>query len=104
MTKAMKNLIQGYSDWIMGECSNGRIPYYINIMFHPLRGSTHSSIIPQIHRAIYDNFYLTLCKRFAKHPGRKCQEYLLPRVLLFLDLPVWKREQQTTSLREINQN
>ena len=46
----------------------------------------------------------TLCKRFAKHPGRKCQEYLLPRGLLFFDLPVWKRRLEKPLVREINQN
>ena len=98
------DLIQGYRDWIVQECWNDRVPYYISIMFHQLHGSSTPSIISQIEHAIYNYFYPTLCKRFAQHPGRKSQEHLLPRAILFFDLPVWKRKRTKTSGRTVNQN
>jgi hypothetical protein len=53
---------------------------------------------------VYNHFYPTLCKRFSQHPCRQSQEYLLPRAMLFFDLPVWKRNREKTSERAINQN
>ena len=55
-------------------------------------------------RGVYNYFYPTLCKRFAQHPCRKSQEHLLPRAMLFFDLPVWKRKRTKTSGRTISQN
>ena len=68
MTTTMDDLIRGYGDWIMRECVNGRLPYYINIMFHPLSGLSPSSIIPQIHNAIYNNFYPRAPRKIAAPP------------------------------------
>jgi hypothetical protein len=103
MTTDVTDLIQGYSDWILQEYWNDRVSYYISIMFHPLHGSPNY-IMSQMQNAIYDHFYPTLCKRFAQHPCRKSQEHLLPRAMLFFDLPVRKRKRKKTSERTINQN
>jgi hypothetical protein len=62
MTTDVTDLIQGYSDWIVQEYWNDRVPYYISIMFHPLHGSANY-IMSQMQDAIYDHFYPTLCKR-----------------------------------------
>jgi hypothetical protein len=104
MNKHIDELIQGYSDWIFQECWNGRLPYYINIMFHPLNDSSPDLIIAQMQDAIYDCFYPTLCKRFARHPCRSSQERLLPRGILFFDLPVWKRKRDKPLGRTVNPN
>jgi hypothetical protein len=104
MSNNIDELIQGYSDWIFQECWNGRLPYYINIMFHPLNGASPELIIAQMQDAIYDCFYPTLCKRFAQHPCRSSQEHLLPRCVLFFDLPVWKRKLDKPIGRTVNLN
>jgi hypothetical protein len=104
MTDNINKLIQGYSEWIIKERWNGRLPYFINIMFHQLTGSSHNSLVPQMRDGIYNHFYPTLCKYFARHPRRKSQEYLLPRGALFFDLPVWKRKRERPIKRLINQN
>jgi hypothetical protein len=91
-----------FGDWIIQEMAQGRLPYYLNIMFHPLKGASKQTIINQMQNAIYETFYPTLCNRVSKHPRRKCQEQLLPRAILVCDLPVWKHDK--TSLGEISLN
>ncbi len=34
-------LVHAFGDWIIQEVPDGRIPYYINIMFDPLERPTH---------------------------------------------------------------
>jgi hypothetical protein len=80
-------LVQAYTDWLIQEVRQDRIPYYLNIMFHPLKGGSHEAIISQMQQAIYNCFYPALCKQCARHPHRKSQESLLPRAWLFADLP-----------------
>jgi hypothetical protein len=53
-------LIQGYTQWLICETRQGRDPYYVNIVFHPLRGSTHGVLIAQMQKAIYNHLYPTL--------------------------------------------
>src|SRR5689334_7071533 len=97
MLTELDTLIQAYADWLLKEVQQGLDPYYINIMFHPLYGSSHSALLAQMQNAIYHCFFPTLCRQFARHPHRKSQEHLLPRARLFADLPVWKRSKQTNS-------
>jgi hypothetical protein len=103
MSNHLESLIQCYTDWLIQEIHQGRLPYYINIMFHPLNGESYRALIDQMERAIYKYFYPTLCKQFAHHPGRKSQEYLLPRAMLFADLPVAKRHKELCSGANLNQ-
>jgi hypothetical protein len=88
------DMIKAYSEWMMQESNvDGRELYYINIMFHSIRGSC-DVIIDQMKRAIYGSpgsFYSRLCTRFAHHPERMSQQQYLPHAFLFFDLPVYKK-------------
>ena len=99
----LEQLIKCYTDWLIQEIQQGRLPYYINIMFHQLPGPSNRDIIEQMQSAIYKSFYPTLCKQFARHPHRKSQKYLLPEARLFPDLPVWKRHKDSCSKTILNQ-
>jgi hypothetical protein len=90
MTIELQTLVELYVRWIRTETSNGLVPYYINIMFNPLRESSQA-IIAQMRYGITNFFYPTLCKRVAHHPHRKSQQRLLPKAMLFADLPIHKR-------------
>jgi hypothetical protein len=95
-------LVHAYGDWIIHEASEGRIPYYINIMFEPLH-RPGSSVMSQMSDAVYaskGSFYGKLCSRFDKHPGRKGRNRFLPHAFLFFDLPVFKY-QKRQPLRDV---
>jgi hypothetical protein len=76
-------------------------PYYVTFMFHPLRG-TPAGIIAQMHRGTRKGFYSRFCTEFAHHPRDTGEQKRLPRLMLFPDRPVCKR--QNHSLREVSIN
>jgi hypothetical protein len=97
-------LVHAFGDWIIQEVLDGRIPYYINIMFDPLERLT--PVITQMTNAVYaskGSFYGKLCTRFDKHPGRKSRHRFLPHAFLFYDLPVFKCGKKQ-SLRDVKIN
>jgi hypothetical protein len=102
MSIRIETMIKCYIDWLIQQIQQGRLPYYINIMFHQLPGPSNLDIIEQMQSAIYKSFYPTLCKQFAHHPHRKSQEYLLPQAGLFPDLPVRKRHKDSCSETNLN--
>ena len=93
--------IQGLPNWMLERMYNGWRPYYVNFMFHPLRG-TSSGIVAQMHDGICKGFYSRFCTSFVHNPRSYAEQERMPRLMLFPDRPVWKREKK--SLREITIN
>lgn len=89
--------ISGCTEWMYEHAGVGWEFYYINFMFHPFCGS-EPAIISQMHRAIEKGFYGQFCTRFTRDPNSESQQKKLPKLWLFPDRPVWKRE--NISLRE----
>jgi hypothetical protein len=92
---------QGCAEWMQDGILHGWKPYYVTFMFHPLRG-TPTGIISQMHRGIRNGFYSPFCKRFAHHPRALSEQHRMPRLFLFPDRPVFKKEKH--SLREVTIN
>jgi hypothetical protein len=89
------------SNWVWNHWAKGWKPYYINFMFEPLPGSAEA-VLQQMERAICKGFYSRFCTEFAHHPGRPSQLWKLPRLWLFPDRPVAKREK--ISIRDVQFN
>lgn len=93
--------IKGCIDWILDHWLMDWQLYYINFMFEPLPGNVEA-VLQQMERAICKGFYSRFCTKFANHPGRPSQMRKLPRLWLFPDRPVPKREK--ISLRDVQFN
>src|ERR1051325_3306589 len=93
--------VEGCEHWIVEGIIRGWSAYYVNIMFHSLRGSP-SSIVEQMHKGIHKGFYSRFCTELSRNPRSPSQQERLPRLLLFPDRPVWKHEKY--SLREVTIN
>ena len=96
-----KPWIPGCAEWVWDYWSRGWKPYYVNIMFEPLPGNVEA-VLQQMKRAICKVFYSRFCTEFAHHPGRPSQLWKLPRLWLFPDRPVPKKEK--ISLRDVQFN
>jgi len=86
--------IRACSDWAWDHVLKGWVPYLITIMFEPLSGD-QEAVIAQIKRAMEDNLYSSLCKRFSRHPRKPNQQDRIPRLWLFPDFPVFKMDKKT---------
>ena len=82
-------LIQAYGDWIIHESRDGRMVYYINLMFEPLKGGSNA-VNTQMHSIIENMFYPELCKQLDRHPRRKGRHQFSPHLVLVPDLPTFK--------------
>lgn len=92
---------EGCKQWIEEHRDSGWNAYYLNIMFNALRG-TPDGILDQMKDAIHKEFYAPFMTRFVRDPHRKAEQERMPRLLLFPDLPVPKREKH--SFRDITVN
>jgi hypothetical protein len=101
MSTTMNDLIEGYRDWIIKERNKGWTPYYVNLMFNPLKGPP-MAIAAQMREVIENSLYLTLCKQLDRHPGRKGRHQFSPHVILFPDLPTFKHAKQSLGAVTLN--
>jgi hypothetical protein len=97
----MDALINGYSEWVRDEYRSGWTPYYVNLMFDPLK-VPQGAINSTMREIIENSFYVMLCKQLDRHPNRKGRHEVSPHVVLFPDLPVFKHNKQ--SLRDVSLN
>jgi hypothetical protein len=72
-------------------------PYFMTVKFYPLPGK-REQILDQMRKAIEYFMYPRLCEKFSKHPRRRSQHHMLPKIWLFPDVPVWKREKISVRL------
>lgn len=93
-------VISGYQKWVRGYVDRGWDPYFISCMFHQLPGSK-SSVLRQMSREI-ERVYSRLVTRFDRNPRSPAGSQRLPVMVLFPDLPVYKRERQTIKDISIN--
>jgi hypothetical protein len=93
LTLMASSWTDGCTQWITNHVLEGWKPYYINIMFHPLSGSL-PTLISTMHHAIHKRFYSRFCTRFVRDPQSISQQQRMPRLMLFPDLPVAKRNGQ----------
>jgi hypothetical protein len=95
------DLIEAYGQWVQQEFQDGRIVYYANLMFEPLKGGSHA--INAKMRSIIENiFYPELCKQLDRHSGRKGRHKYSPHVVLVPDLPIFKRNKTNTRDATLN--
>lgn len=91
----------GCQEWIETHASTGWwTPFYINFMFERLPGS-EEAVLGQMRRAI-EKFYGRFSTRFDRTPRAEGSQRHIPRLLLFPDKPVPKREK--ASIREVSIN
>jgi hypothetical protein len=84
-------LIHGYQKWIQDHVNKKWQPYQISFMFHSLPGKTMWSLTRQMKSEI-ERVYARLVTRFVRNPRSRAQFERLPRMILFPDFPVYKRE------------
>jgi len=94
-------LINAYGNWVLLEIQDGRMVYYTNLMFEPLKGHANA-ITGQMHNLIEKSFYPELCKQLDRHPGRKGRHVLSPHVVLVPDLPTFKNDKKSARSVTIN--
>lgn len=93
--------VPGLKEWILDHASSDWwSPFYINFMFEPLPGS-EKAVLAQMRRAI-EKFYGCFGTRFDRNPRAKSSQLHIPRLFLFPDKPVAKREK--ASIREVSIN
>ncbi len=93
-------LVEGYQYWVQKYVDEGWNPFIISFMFNQLRGS-NSSVLGQMRREI-ERVYSRLPTRFHRVPNSRAGFKFLPRMILFLDRPVFKWEKK--SIRDISVN
>ena len=91
----ISELINAYGAWVQQEFRDGRMVYYANLMFQPLKGHSRA-INAQMHIIIENIFYPELCKQLDRHPGRQGRHRFSPHVILVPDLPTFKRQKKHT--------
>ncbi|WP_155809773.1 hypothetical protein [Bradyrhizobium sp. URHA0013] len=100
-TVANSVLIPGLNEWILDHASTDWwSPFYINFMFERLPGS-EEAVLAQMRKAI-EKYYGRSSTRFDRAPRSAHSQSRIPRLLLFPDKPVAKREM--ASLREVSMN
>jgi hypothetical protein len=86
------------AEWMQDGISKGYSLYYLNFMFDQLRGSP-DAVGRQMRSSIKKVFYNQLCKQCAHHPKASGERHKLPELMLYLDLPVFKRGKIGRTLR-----
>jgi hypothetical protein len=94
------DLIHGYQQWTQDYVDQGWDPYEISFMYHQLPGS-RSSILEQMKDEIY-RVNSRLVTRFDRNPRSAAGFNRLPRMMLFPDLPVYKRTKRALDDVSIN--
>jgi hypothetical protein len=64
--------------------------FYINFMFDQLPGP-REAVLHQMRQRIHRGFYSELCRVSAHHPRSPAERHRLAEVMLFPDLPAYKR-------------
>jgi hypothetical protein len=88
-----RELVRGYQQWVMEYINQEWTPYEISFMYHPLPGSQRA-VLEQMKRELY-RVNSKLVTRFERSPASKSGFNRLPRMMLFPDLPVYKRTRPT---------
>ena len=88
-----RELVNGYQDWVMEYVDQEWLPYEMSLMFNPLSGSK-STQLEQMKTEIY-RANSRLVTRFDRNPRSLAGFNRLPRMMLFPDLPVFKRRRPT---------
>lgn len=100
-TVANSILIPGCRQWIEDHASTDWwSPFYINFMFDGLPGP-EDAVLAQMRRAV-EKFYGRFSTRFDRTPRSAISQMHIPRLFLFPDKPVPKREK--ASMREVSIN
>lgn len=94
------DLIHGYQEWVQDYVDQDWDPYEISFMYHALPGTT-KSILEQMKKEIY-RVNSKLVTRFDKEPRSEAGFNRLPRMMLFPDLPVYKRKKRSLNDVSIN--
>ncbi len=97
---SLLTLMAGYQDWVQNYVDQGWTPFIVSFMFSQLRGSV-SSVLGQMKREI-ERAYSRLPTQFHRSPNSPTGFRLLPRMILFPDLPVFKWEKK--SIRDVSIN
>lgn len=95
-------IIHEYQKWVRERVKKRWEPYQMVFMFHPLPGKTIWSHTRQMTREI-ERVYARLVTRFARNPRSKKLVKDLPIMILFPDLPVYKR-QRDKSIEDVSIN
>ena len=94
------NLLNGYQQWVESYIHEGWKPYEITFMYHQLPGST-KSILEQMKQELH-RVNSRLVTRFHRDPRSKIGFECIPRMMLFPDLPVYKRAKKSIQDVSIN--
>ena len=94
------NLLNGYQQWVGSYIHEGWKPYEISFMYHQLPGST-KSILEQMKQELH-RVNSRLVTRFHRDPRSKIGFECIPRMMLFPDLPVYKRAKKSIQDVSIN--
>ena len=98
--KSRLNLLNGYQQWVESYMHEGWKPYEISFMYHQLPGST-KSILEQMKQELH-RVNSRLVTRFHRDPRSKIGFECIPRMMLFPDLPVYKRAKKSIQDVSIN--
>ncbi len=96
----MRELIRGYQQFVLDYIGQGWTSFEISFMFHQLAGTCNSHLA-QMRREI-ERVYARLLTRVDRNPRSPAGFGRLPRMILFPDLPVYKREKK--SLKDVAVN
>jgi hypothetical protein len=83
--------VEGAIEWIHQYQEQKYTAYYVNFMFHPLKGSP-DIVWKRMRNAMEGSFYSRFCTRFARNPKRLAERNKLPLFWLLSDLPVLKNK------------
>lgn len=93
-------MIYGYQEWVQDFIDQDWDPYEVSFMYHQLPGTT-KSILEQMKKEIY-RVNSRLVTRFDRNPRSATGFNRLPRMMLFPDLPVYKRKKRSLNDVSIN--
>jgi hypothetical protein len=100
LSEYQTQLIVSFSRFITDRISNGFKGYYLNFMFHQLRGD-QATLKSQM-RNEAERFYATVITRIIRNPRSSTALSKLPVFIGCPDLPVWKHEKLSLSETKIN--
>ena len=87
-----QELIGGYKKWVGDYVNKNWQPYFISFMFHQLPG-TRSSALRQMNAEVV-RIYRRLPTQFSRNPRSPAGAKLIPRMIVFPDLPVYKHKKK----------
>jgi len=87
-----QELIGGYKKWVGDYVNKNWQPYFISFMFHQLPG-TRSSALRRMNAEVV-RVYRRLPTQFSRNPRSPAGAKLIPRMILFPDLPVYKHKKK----------